>query len=82
MTLDELKSDLWSILAIEEYAPPDWKAVEALSEHVIERLNTETEPAYPHGVVYHFLEDADARRKSERYAEGQRSALRAWLEHA
>lgn len=79
MTLDELKSDLCTILAEEQREPVDWQKVEELCVQVVDRLNTEPEPAYPHDVVYHFLEDADARQKSARYADGQREELRAWL---
>ncbi len=59
--------------------PPDWEQVETRSLRVISRLSNEEEPAYPHDVVYHFLDDADVRRKSPRYAEVQRERLWEWL---
>ena len=79
MTLEELRSDLRTILAEEQRKPVDWQKVEELCVQVVDRLNTEPEPAYPHDVVYHFLEDADARQKSLRYADEQREKLRTWL---
>lgn len=68
-----------AILALEEQPSVDWQEVEARCLIVVERLNTEAEPSYPYDVVYHFVEDADARQKSPRYARGQRERLREWL---
>ena len=79
MTLEELKAELASILVLEEETPTDWRDIEARCVRVLDRLNSEVEPSYPHDVVYHFLEDADGRQKSARYARGQRERLWEWL---
>ena len=68
-----------AILAAEEQTPPDWQQVETRSLSVIERLATEDEPAYPHDIVYHFLDDPDVRQKSAHYGDRQRQRLRQWL---
>lgn len=79
MTLEELRTELTATLALEERSDTDWAQVEAQCFAMIARLNTEPDPTYPHDIVYHFLEDADARKKSPRYAEGQRERVRQWL---
>lgn len=79
MTLEELRAELEAILSLEEQPRIDWPQVEARCLRTVERLNTEAEPSYPHEVVYHFLEDMDARQKSPRYGGGQRQRLRKWL---
>jgi hypothetical protein len=81
MTIEELRAGLAATLALEDRPDADWEQVEAQCRAMIARLNTEPEPTYPHDIVYHFLEDADARQKSSRYAEGQRERLRQWLKH-
>jgi hypothetical protein len=67
---------------LESGPAPDWRAVEKLAERTVDRLNVEPEPDYPHDVVYHFLEDADARQKSSQYADTQRAGLLVWLDQA
>ena len=79
MTLEELRNEMAAILSLEEQPTVDWREVDARCLIVVERLNTEADPLYPHDVVYHFLEDPDARQKSPRYALGQRERLREWL---
>ena len=80
MTFEELTSQLKAILAEEGREEVRWPVVEAMCDDVVQRLNTEVEPSYPHDIVYHFLEDADARRKSPKYAESQRIRLVKWLD--
>jgi hypothetical protein len=82
MTGTELKASLRTILLAEEQSDTDWLAVEKQCLATLERLNTETAPAYPYDVVYHFLDDADVRQKDEAYARVQRDRLRTWLEAA
>ena len=82
MTIEELRAGLAATLALEDRPEADWKQVESQCRAMIARLNTEPEPCYPHDIVYHFLEDADARQKSPRYAAGQRERLRQWLSAA
>ena len=79
MALEELTAELEAILALEEQSPVEWDTVERLCLRTIKRLNTEAEPQYPHAVVYHFLDDADVRRKDPAYARMQRDRLREWL---
>ena len=79
MTIDELKSELRAILVEEENPNVDWTRVEDLCLNTIRRLNTETNPAYPHDVVYLFLDDPDVRLKSPEYAETQRQRVKRWL---
>lgn len=79
MTIEELKSELRAILAMEEKTPPDWSEIETRSLNVIRRLSTEKAPSYPHDIVYHFLDDSDVRQKSQPYGESQRQRLREWL---
>jgi hypothetical protein len=80
MTLAELHAELRTILTMEQTDPIDWPAVEAHCLAVIRRLATEPKPGYPHGIVYHFLDDPDIRAKDARYAWTQRDRLAAYLE--
>jgi hypothetical protein len=79
MSFEELRAELEGILALEEQRPVDRPEVKARCLSAIARLNAETEPAYPHDVVYHFLDDPDLRQKDFGYAEKQRRKLRGWL---
>ncbi|MFZ4687797.1 MAG: hypothetical protein ACOYLS_01035 [Polymorphobacter sp.] len=79
MTLNELQANLRAILAAEEQPHIDWAMVEAMCLETIDRLNTEEPPAYPHDVVYHFLDDADIRQNDVRYATVQRKRIMTWL---
>jgi hypothetical protein len=79
MTAEELKAALHMVLEQEAKEPVDWDLVEQSCLAVIHRLNSEDEPRYPHHIVYHFLDDADIRRKSDVYASQQRAKLREWL---
>jgi hypothetical protein len=79
MTIVELRADLAAILSLEEHQLTDWRMVEARCLDIIDRLNSEPEPSYPHDVVYRFLDDADVRQKDAAYAANQRTRLREWL---
>jgi hypothetical protein len=80
VTIEELKTDLRLILNEEQKEQIDWQTVDAHCDEVLRRLNTEPEPDYPYDIVYHFLDDADVRRKSHKYADAQRQRLREWLQ--
>lgn len=79
MTSDELRADLHAIVAAEKQPHVDWATVEAMCLRTIDRLNTEEQPEYPYEVVYHFLDDADIRRKDASYAAVQRERIMRWL---
>jgi hypothetical protein len=79
MTIDDLRAELAAILTIEEGQSPDWQEIEASCLALVGRLVAESEPSYPHEIVYHFLDDVDVRRKDGRYADQQRDKLRHWL---
>jgi hypothetical protein len=79
MTFAELQAELCAILAAEELSRIDWEAVQKRCLQVIERLNVEAEPDYPHDLVYHFLDDVDIRQKDPLYAARQREQLGNWL---
>ncbi len=79
MTLEELKAELGAILLIEEATPVDWARVEQMCLELIGKLRSEIEPNYPYEVVYHYLDDADVRRKDAAYGRAQRIRLRRWL---
>lgn len=77
MTLDQLKTDLTAILAVEEATPVDWARVDRMCLELIRKLPTED--SYPKEVVYHYLDDSDVRRKDPAYGRGQRVRLHRWL---
>lgn len=79
MTLDELRADLHAILLAEEQPHIDWAMVEAMCLRTIDRLNTEGQPEHPYDIVYHFLDDADVRKKDAGYATVQRERIMTWL---
>jgi hypothetical protein len=80
VTIEELKAALRTVLEQEAQKPVDWHLVEQSCLAVIKRLNSEDEPNYPHHIVYHFLDDANVRRKSDAYASQQRAKLKEWVE--
>ena len=79
MTQKELRDALGTILEEESRTEIDWSYVRGLCLDVIGRLNTESEPNFPHDVVYHFLDDPDVRQKDDQYGQMQRARLREWL---
>lgn len=80
MTLDDLKAELRAILAEEMRVPVDWAQVEARCLQLSLRLPKSglSDSNFPHE-IYHYLSDADIRRKDEDRAAEQRSELRQWL---
>ena len=79
MTIEELRTDLRAILAAEEKEHPDWNDVQGRCLRVATTLKAQPLPDFPHD-IWHFLADADIRRRDSQYAEEQRRDLRSWLD--
>jgi hypothetical protein len=74
--MDELRSRLAVILAVEEREPTDWIEVERLASELQKELPSE---ATPH-VVYHYLDDADIRSRDNEYGARQRQEVRRYVD--
>lgn len=81
MTLDELKTALTHILALEDQDHVNWARLEALSERTYVRLMTEpnTTQDFPREEVIGFLAGFNRRRTDSRFADRQRLWLREYL---
>ena len=76
MEMDELRSRLAVILAVEEHEQTDWSEVERLSGDLQRELPIDATPE----TVHHYLDDADIRRRDEAYAVRQRQQVRRFIE--
>jgi len=79
MVDERVKDAVVSIVEREKNrASTDWKAVEAEASATIAYINENGVEI--DNLIYHFLEDADARRKSETYALHQTANVLKMLE--
>ena len=81
MTLDELKTALKHILALEDQEHVNWPRLEALSQRTYVRLMTEPDSVqdYPREDVIGYLAGFNRRRSDSRFADRQRLWLRDYL---
>ena len=81
MTLAVLKADLQAILSLEERVSVDWRELEERCLKLRLRLSKLGlgDADFAHE-IYHYLSDADIRRKDAVYAAAQRAELRKWLD--
>jgi hypothetical protein len=75
----ELRRRIGEILKQEERPDVDWEQVESLSLKLHERLGRQSATEVP-DAVFHFLDDADIRRKDEAYAARQRDLVRRYVD--
>jgi hypothetical protein len=76
---ERIRDSVRAIVAQEEdRASVDWRAVEAEASATIAYINENKVEI--DNLIYHFLEDADARRKSETYALHQTADVLKMLE--
>lgn len=76
MEMDELRSRLAIILAVEEQEPTDWPEVGRLTNELQQELPIDATPE----VVHHYLDDADIRARDEAYAVSQRRDVRRFVD--
>jgi hypothetical protein len=76
MEMDELRSRLALILAVEENKRTDWFEVERLARELQGNLLIDATPE----VVHHYLDDGDIRRRDKAYAVRQREQVRRFVE--
>lgn len=74
--MDELRSRLSLILAVEEREPTDWLEVERLASELQRDLPIDATPE----AVHHYLDDADVRARDNRYGARQRQEVRRYVE--
>jgi len=75
--LDELRSRLATILAVEERELTDWREVERLASRLQRELPIDATPE----VVHHYLDDADIRSRDDAYGTKQRCDVRRYISH-
>ena len=76
MISDDLRAELRSILALEAAADVDWPSVEQRCLALVRDFVPESRDD---GIVLHFLDDPDIRRKDRGYAGRQREKLSRYL---
>lgn len=76
MDMDELRSRLAMILAVEEQEPTDWPEVRRLTNELQQELPIDATPE----VVHHYLDDADIRARDGAYAMIQRRDVRRFVD--
>jgi hypothetical protein len=74
MEMDDLRRRLGAILAAEEQQPPDWAAVDRLTDELLQQLVGEPNTECPE-IVNHYLDDADIRSKDDAYGGRQREQI-------
>ena len=74
--MDELRSRLAVILAVEEREPTDWPEVERLSSELQRELPIDATPE----AVHRYLDDADIRSRDGAYAVHQKQGLRRYID--
>lgn len=80
MTLNELRSALQAILALEEAPGTDWVEVTRQCNRTLSEVRSSPAPDYTDEFVYAYLEDPPLRKDDPDYALIQRERLRNWLE--
>lgn len=75
--MEELRSRLAAILAVEEREPTDWVEVELLANELQRDLPIDATPE----AVHHYLNDADIRAQDSAYGARQRQEVRRYVEH-
>lgn len=78
MNADDLRRRVGAILAAEEQHPPDWAAVNQLTDELLQQLMDEPDTVCPE-IVNHYLDDADIRSSDEAYGRGQRKQVRQFV---
>ena len=79
MTQEQLRDRVRALLDLESSPVVDWEAVEARCAELsvdIERMPTEEVP----DLLWHFVHDADIRRKDPGYGDWQRSELWVYVD--
>ena len=74
MDINDLRRRVGAILAAEEQQPPDWAAVERLTDDLLQELMNEPDTECPE-IVNHYLDDADIRSKDDTYGRRQRDQI-------
>ncbi len=74
MDMNDLRRRVGAILAAEEQRPPDWAAVDRLTDELQQQLMAEPNSECPE-IVNHYLDDADIRTKDEAYGGRQREQI-------
>lgn len=74
--MDELRSRLAVILAVEEREPPDWLEVERLASELQRELPIDATPE----AVHRYLDDADIRSRDHAYGALQRQEVRRYVD--
>lgn len=75
--MDELRSRLASILAVEEQVPTDWLEVERLASQLQRELPIDATPE----AVHRYLDDADIRARDDGYGARQRQEVHRYVDH-
>jgi hypothetical protein len=75
--MDELRSRLAGILAIEERVPTDWPRIEKLTSELQRELPIDATPE----AVHRYLNDADIRSRDDVYGARQRQEVRRYVDH-
>lgn len=75
--MDELRSRLAVILAVEEQEPADWLEVERLASELQRELPIDATPE----AVHRYLDDADIRSRDNAYGARQRQEVRRYVDH-
>lgn len=76
MDMDELRSRLAVILAVEEREPTDWPEVDRLASELQRELPIDATPES----VHRYLDDADIRSRDEAYGARQRQDVRRYVD--
>ena len=74
--MDELRSRLAVILAVEEQEPADWEEVERLASELQRDLPIDATPE----AVHRYVDDADIRCRDKAYASRQRQEVRRFID--
>jgi hypothetical protein len=74
--MDELRSRLAAILAVEEREPVDWLEVERLTGKLQRELPIDATPE----AVHRYLNDADIRSRDDAYGADQRREVRRYVD--
>jgi len=74
--MDELRSRLAVILAVEEREPADWLEVERLASELQRELPIDATPE----AVHRYLDDADIRSRDNAYGARQRQEVRRYVD--
>ncbi|MCW2381752.1 hypothetical protein M2338_001317 [Sphingobium sp. B2D3B] len=74
--MDELRSRLAAILAVEQREPTDWLEVDRLASELQEELPIDATPE----AVHHYLNDADIRSRDGAYGARQRQAVQRYVD--